>query len=88
MHYVFFNSRMRDIARTQMCTEYVKKFAECTQREGFKMVATCRDERDALCHCIEKWFYDPDFKESVIEEYLNERSHFRETGIKTKRYQR
>ncbi len=24
----------------------------------------------------------------MIEEYLNERSHYRETGIKTKRYQR
>ena len=28
---------------------------------------------------------NPKFKERVAEEYLNERSHFRETGVKTKR---
>lgn len=38
--------------------------------------------------CVEGWFYDPDFKAAIIEEYLNERSHFRQTGIKTKRYKR
>jgi hypothetical protein len=27
-------------------------------------------------------------QEAVTEEYLNERSHYRETGIKTKRYMR
>ncbi len=46
----------------------------------------CRKHRDALVSCMQRWFEDPDFKERVIEEYLNERSHYRETGIKTKRY--
>lgn len=44
------------------------------------MFYNCRDEKDELTHCVEKWFYDDEFKEAVIEEYLNERSHFRQTG--------
>ena len=30
--------------------------------------------------------YDEEFKQLVIEEYLDERSHYRQTGIKTVRY--
>ena len=79
--------RMRDVGR-ELCPEYVKEFIECTQKEGFKMVYTCRHERDGLCTCIKNWVDDPDFKEMIKLEYLNERSHFRQTGIKTKRYLR
>ena len=71
-----------------MCTEYVRKFSECTQVAGFKMVVSCTDERDKLVDCIKSWLDNQDFKAMVIEEYLNERSHFRETGIKTPRYLR
>ena len=30
----------------------------------------------------------PEFRAAVKEEYLNERSHYRQTGLKQKRYQR
>ena len=52
------------------------------------MIVSCTGERDELCNCIKQWLDNPEFKEMVTEEYLNERSHFRETGIKTKRYAR
>ena len=78
---------MRDIGR-DLCPDNVKKFTECTKQHGFKMVYACRPERDELCNCIQNWFDSPGFRELVTEEYLNERSHFRETGIKTKRYAR
>ena len=76
---------MRDIGRA-LCPDDVKNFSDCTQAHGFKMVYACRKERDELCECIKQWIENPEFKEMVTEEYLNERSHFRETGIKTKRY--
>ena len=44
------------------------------------MFYNCGKERDELTHCVEEWFYNAEFKEAVIEEYLNERSHYRQTG--------
>merc|ERR1711973_1018446 len=81
-------ARMRDTARSELCTDVVKSFTECTQRAGFGLVYACRKERDDLVACIDTWMQSPDFKDQVTEEYLNERSHFRETGVKTKRYHR
>ena len=54
--------------------------------QGMKAVYNCRQELNGLTGCLEKWFYDTNFKERVTLEYLNERSHFRETGVKTPRY--
>ncbi len=56
--------------------------------QGLMMWWHCRQEKDEMVACMEKWFYDKTFKEAVIEEYLNERSHFRQTGVKTKRYEK
>lgn len=80
--------RMRDISRTQLCTDSVKKFTECGAREGFFVWLNCRAERDVMVACMQEWIEKPEFIAAVKEEYLNERSHFRETGIKQKRYQR
>ena len=57
-------------------------------RRDSKCFTLAPGPRDELVACIEKWFGDENYKEKVTEEYLNERSHFRETGIKTKRYER
>ena len=78
---------MRDVGR-ELCPDVVEKFSKCTQEQGFKMVYACTEERNELCACIKQWLDDPDLKELVKLEYLNERSHYRETGIKTKRYLR
>ena len=78
---------MRDIGR-ELCHENVKKFSECTQQYKFAMVYKCTEERNELCECIKSWVDKEDFRNAVIEEYLNERSHFRQTGIKSKRYER
>lgn len=78
--------RMRDIARTQMCDSHASAYNKCGGEQGMKAVYNCRQELNGLTGCLEKWFYDTNFKERVTLEYLNERSHFRETGIKTPRY--
>ncbi|XP_023347877.1 uncharacterized protein LOC111716634 isoform X4 [Eurytemora carolleeae] len=80
--------RMRDITRTQTCTSEVENFSKCSKDNGFSMFYYCRDVRDLMMDCQKGWFDRPEFQEAVKEEYLNERSHYRNTGIKTKRYNR
>jgi len=80
--------RMRDITRTQLCTKEYEDFCKCSKENGFSMVLMCRESRDTMLQCQQNWFYDKDFEEAVKEEYLNERSHYRQTGMKTKRYKR
>eukprot|EP00088_Acartia_fossae_P064915 TRINITY_DN79962_c0_g1_i1.p1 TRINITY_DN79962_c0_g1~~TRINITY_DN79962_c0_g1_i1.p1 ORF type:complete len:204 (+),score=28.13 TRINITY_DN79962_c0_g1_i1:28-612(+) len=80
--------RMRDISRTQLCAREYEDFCNCSKDNGFWMIFRCRDIKDKMVNCQMDWFDDPEFQESVKEEYLNERSHYRETGIKTKRYKR
>ena len=42
-----------------------------------------------MVECQRQWMEDrPEFRAAVKEEYLNERSHYRQTGIKQKRYNR
>ena len=48
--------------------------------QGLLLWMYCRSERDAMVSCMEKWFFDEGFRKAVTEEYLNERSHFRQTG--------
>ena len=45
--------------------------------QGYRLSMECKHERDVMAECIEKWLYNPEFREAVSEEYLNERSHFR-----------
>jgi len=80
--------RMRDISRTQLCTSEYEEFCACSKEQGFMMMFNCRDTRDKMVDCQKTWFGNEEFMEAVKEEYLNERSHYRESGIKTKRYQR
>lgn len=80
--------RMRDISRTQLCIPEVRAFAECSKASGFSMVALCQDEKNCMVKCQKEWMETPEFVAAVKEEYLNERSHYRQTGIKQKRYQR
>jgi len=80
--------RMRDITRTQLCTEEVRAFSECSRREGLFMAINCREEKDWMVACQQRWMEKPEFVAAVTEEYLNERSHYRQTGIKQKRYER
>ena len=79
---------MRDITRTQLCTEEVRAFSECSRREGLFMAINCREEKDWMVACQQRWMEKPEFVAAVTEEYLNERSHYRQTGIKQKRYER
>lgn len=79
--------RMRDISQNNFCKAEWQKFDECTKGKGpFAAAYGCKPENHTYIKCLEGWFEDRDFKEKVIIEFLNERSHYRETGVKTPRY--
>eukprot|EP00088_Acartia_fossae_P030702 TRINITY_DN3169_c1_g1_i1.p1 TRINITY_DN3169_c1_g1~~TRINITY_DN3169_c1_g1_i1.p1 ORF type:complete len:195 (-),score=30.28 TRINITY_DN3169_c1_g1_i1:169-753(-) len=80
--------RMRDISRTQLCTSEFREFCQCSKDSGVLMFYKCNESKNKMVECQKGWFYDNDFEEAVREEYLNERSHYRQTGIKTQRYKR
>ena len=79
--------RMMDISRKVLCRKEELEMAECARREGqIMMFFNCIDRKNANYSCLAKNFRDPEFHAAVTEEYLNERSHYRTTGIRQKRY--
>lgn len=78
--------RMRDVSR-ELCPDEVHEFMECGKKVGLKSFYQCQGEKDQMVKCIAKWQENSQFKEAIIQEYLNERSHYRQTGIRTTRYQ-
>ncbi|PNF25150.1 COX assembly mitochondrial protein-like protein [Cryptotermes secundus] len=81
---VLIPKKMRDKARDEICTEEVKAFTECCKNSSIFMVITCRKENTALKNCLDKWYQNEEFKNKCKEEYLDERSEFRRTGIPRK----
>ena len=79
--------RMRDIARVEFCVEVMQTLNKCGGRHGLLYFVKCREEKEAVKDCVKNWLENESFKRGVTLEYLNERSHFRETGVKTKRYE-
>ncbi|KAK5640767.1 hypothetical protein RI129_009314 [Pyrocoelia pectoralis] len=77
--------RMREIAHKEKCTEEVKHFSECCKSSSVLMVVKCRNENSALKDCLGRWYHDEEFKSRCTEEYLNERSEYRRTGIGKKK---
>ena len=65
---------------------YVSNFFYFYILQTFLAPWKCTEELDELTVCLKKWFEDTNFRERVTLEYLNERSHFRETGNKSVRY--
>ncbi|XP_075545109.1 COX assembly mitochondrial protein homolog isoform X1 [Dermacentor variabilis] len=85
---VLIPQKMRNKARDEKCADLVLKFGECSKREGLMLPFMCRKENDALKACLKKWYEDPDFQQICREEYLSERSNFRETGVWRKKDKR
>lgn len=85
---VLVTKKMRDIARAEKCVQEVADFTECCKNTGILMVVKCRNENSALKSCLTRWYEDEDFKNRCKQEYLQERSEFRRTGIPLKERQR
>lgn len=48
------------------------------------MIIMCRKENEKMKACMEKWYYNDDFIKECTEQYLNERSEYRRTGMSKK----
>ncbi|OQR77133.1 hypothetical protein BIW11_07307 [Tropilaelaps mercedesae] len=76
---------MRDRTREEKCVEQVEAFGMCAKREGFSVVFKCRKENATMVSCMEKWYNDAEFNKECTEQYLAQRTYYRETGIRRKR---
>lgn len=76
--------KMRDKAKKEKCFAEGKSFTECCKDARFWMVWKCKSETATLTNCLENWYKDEEFKRQCTEEYLEERSEYRRTGIKQK----
>lgn len=85
---VLIPKKMRDKAKDEKCVEQVKNFTDCCKNNSLLMVIKCRKENAALKACLTRWYEDEDFKNLCKEEYLEERTQFRRTGIRQKEAQR
>ncbi|XP_076674822.1 COX assembly mitochondrial protein homolog [Andrena cerasifolii] len=81
---VLIPQKMRDKAKELKCTQEVTDFSKCCKDSSFLMVVKCREQNAALKSCLTKWFTDEKFKEECTQEYLEERSQYRRTGIPLK----
>lgn len=48
----------------------------------------CREENNKMQECLKYWFRNKEFRDLCTEEYLNDRSEFRRTGIPPKKLDR
>merc|ERR1711881_834186 len=68
------------------CVKLVKPYLIFETTEKNKYFIKCREEKEAVKDCVKNWLENDTFKRGVTLEYLNERSHYRQTGVKSKRY--
>ncbi|XP_012350417.1 COX assembly mitochondrial protein homolog isoform X2 [Apis florea] len=76
--------KMRDKAKQEKCIQEVQEFNVCCKNASYLMPFKCKKENTALIDCLSKWYNDPKFKEECTQEYLEERSEYRRTGIPKK----
>ncbi|CAB3253357.1 unnamed protein product [Arctia plantaginis] len=73
---------IREKAKAEKCTKEVSEFEKCCKDSSLLMVVKCRKQNSILKDCLGGWYKDDDFRKSCTEEYLNQRSEYRKTGIK------
>ncbi|GFO01864.1 cox assembly mitochondrial protein like protein [Plakobranchus ocellatus] len=77
-------AKMKEKAKRLKCASEVKDFGECAKQQGLMMPFMCRPKAKALEECLKAAYSDPAFINLCTEEFLDERSHYRKTGIKAK----
>ncbi|GFS12584.1 COX assembly mitochondrial protein like protein [Elysia marginata] len=77
-------AKMKEKAKRLICPTEVKDFGECAKQQGLMMPFMCRSKAWALESCLKAAYADPAFINLCTEEFLEERSHYRRTGVKAK----
>lgn len=75
---------MRRIAQTELCFKELQEFNKCCEKEKLLMGFKCKPENQAMQNCLIGWFKNEDFRQRCTEEYLEERSEYRRTGLTKK----
>lgn len=73
--------RIREISRKIHCKEATDMFKECCSMHPYSFFISCKEENKAQVDCLVKWFNDEELRKKVTEQYLQERSEYRRTGI-------
>ncbi|CAG2114280.1 unnamed protein product [Medioppia subpectinata] len=73
---------MRDKARTEKCTDFVKAFNDCCKENPILLVLKCRTENSRMKACLTDWYNNQHFQRQCEDIYLKPRSEYRRTGIK------
>lgn len=68
----------------ELCHEEVKAFNDCGKLNGLLLPFKCRKENSAMQECTIRWYKDPNFVEQATNQFLEERSEYRRTGIPKK----
>ncbi|RUS87889.1 hypothetical protein EGW08_004367 [Elysia chlorotica] len=77
-------AKMKEKAKRLKCASEVKDFGECAKQQGLMMPFMCRPKAKSLENCLKAAYSDPAFIALCTEEFLEERAHFRRTGVKAK----
>merc|ERR1719154_722528 len=77
---------MYDTVRTYFCPDVTKIYDDCCWNNKLTFPFTCNDQKHKLDACFENHLSDAGLYQSLASEYLRERSHFRQSGIPTRRY--
>ncbi|XP_076456402.1 COX assembly mitochondrial protein homolog [Babylonia areolata] len=76
--------KMKEKAKQEKCTLEVKEFGECAKEQGLLLPFMCRKVAKNLERCLSSWYQNPEFVAQCTQEYLEERSDYRRTGVKQK----
>lgn len=74
--------KVRDKTKKEKCVAEGEAFTKCCKDAGFLMTWKCKKETKELNACLEYWYRDEGLIKECTEEYLNERSEYRRTGIR------
>lgn len=75
---------IREKTKKEKCIEEGQAFTECCKASGFWMFLKCRPQTNTLNKCLQEWYNDEELKKQCTEEYLQERSEYRRTGLSAK----
>lgn len=76
--------RVLDTARNVHCAALQREWDQCCDQGMMATMFTCDSE--PLRACLQEQFYSKELRAAVRSEYLLERSHYRQTGLRTRRY--
>ncbi|KAL8581097.1 hypothetical protein ACOMHN_012747 [Nucella lapillus] len=76
--------KMKEKAKHDKCNQQVKEFGQCAKEQGVFLPFMCRQAARNLEQCLTSWYENPEFVAQCTQEYLDERTEYRQTGIKKK----